>query len=130
MGDNVGKVYTGEAVELTAGTDYVVSGELGKLKLGTDYMVTYENNVNVTEGANKAKIKFVGINNYAGELVKEFDITSAQIKAENITLGDTTYAGGVAIKPSVTITVPGGKATLKEGTDYTVSYEKTATNDR
>ena len=128
MGDNVGKVYTGEAVELTAGTDYVVSGELGKLKLGTDYMVTYENNVNVTEGANKAKIKFVGINNYAGELVKEFDITSAQIKAENITLGDTTYAGGVAIKPSVTITVPGGKATLKEGTDYTVSYEKTATN--
>ena len=128
MGDNVGKVYTGEEVELTAGTDYVVSGELGKLKLGTDYMVTYENNVNVTEGANKAKIKFVGINNYAGELVKEFDITSAQIKAENITLGDTTYAGGVAIKPSVTITVPGGKATLKEGTDYTVSYEKTATN--
>lgn len=51
-------------------------------------------NVNVTEGANKAKIKFVGINNYAGELVKEFDITSAQIKAENITLGDTTYASG------------------------------------
>ena len=128
MGDNVGKVYTGEAVELTAGKDYVVSGELGKLKLGTDYMVSYDNNVNVTEGANKAKIKFVGINNYAGELIKEFDITSAQIKAENITLGDTTYAGGVAIKPSVTITVPGGKATLKEGTDYTVSYEKTATN--
>ena len=128
MGDNVGKVYTGEAVELTAGKDYVVSGELGKLKLGTDYMVSYDNNVNVTEGANKAKIKFVGINNYAGELVKEFDITSAQIKAENITLGDTTYASGMAIKPSVTITVPGGKATLKEGTDYTVSYEKTATN--
>ena len=128
MGDNVGKVYTGEAVELTAGKDYVVSGELGKLKLGTDYMVSYDNNVNVTEGANKAKIKFVGINNYAGELIKEFDITSAQIKAENITLGDTTYAGGVAIKPSVIITVPGGKATLKEGTDYTVSYEKTATN--
>ena len=128
MGDNVGKVYTGEAVELTAGKDYVVSGELGKLKLGTDYMVSYDNNVNVTEGANKAKIKFVGINNYAGELIKEFDITSAQIKAENITLGDTTYASGMAIKPSVTITVPGGKATLKEGTDYTVSYEKTATN--
>ena len=128
MGDNVGKVYTGEAVELTAGKDYVVSGELGKLKLGTDYMVSYDNNVNVTEGANKAKIKFVGINNYAGELVKEFDITSAQIKAENITLGDTTYASGMAIKPSVTITVPGGKATLKEGTDYTVSYEKAATN--
>ena len=128
MGDNVGKVYTGEAVELTAGKDYVVSGELGKLKLGTDYMVSYDNNVNVTEGANKAKIKFVGINNYAGELVKEFDITSAQIKAENITLGDTTYASGMAIKPSVTITVPGGKATLKEGTDYTVSYEKVATN--
>lgn len=34
----------------------------------------------------------------------------------------------MAIKPSVTITVPGGKATLKEGTDYTVSYEKAATN--
>ena len=67
---------------------------------------------------------FTYIVDLANELVKEFDITSAQIKAENITLGDTTYAGGVAIKPSVTITVPGGKATLKEGTDYTVSYEK------
>ncbi len=91
-------------------------------------MVSYENAVNVTTTSSKAKIKFVGIGSYAGELVKTFDITPAKITASDVALGDATYAGGKTVKPSVTITVPGGKTTLVEGTDYTVDYVPAATN--
>ena len=128
MSDKLSKVYTGEDIELVKGTDYNITGELAGLKEGTDYMIVYENNVNVTDDKEKAEFKVVGINNYAGEVVKYFDITPATITSSNITLGDAVYQGGVAVRPAVTITVPGGNATLTEGTDYTVSYLKAATN--
>ncbi len=128
MSDKLSKVYTGEEINLVKGTDYTITGELAQLKEGTDYMVSYENAVNVTTTSSKAKIKFVGIGSYAGELVKTFDITPAKITASDVTLGDVTYAGGKTVKPSVTITVPGGKTALVEGTDYTVDYVPAATN--
>ena len=128
MSDKLSKVYTGEDIELVKGTDYNITGELAGLKEGTDYMIVYENNVNVTDDKEKAEFKVVGINNYAGEVVKYFDITPATITSSNITLGDAVYQGGVAVRPAVTITIPGGNATLTEGTDYTVSYLKAATN--
>ena len=128
MSDELSKAYTGEGIELVKGTDYNITGELAKLTEGTDYMIAYDNNINVTDDKNKASFKVVGINNYAGEIVKSFDITPAKISAEDVTLGDTTYAGGQTIKPSVTITVPGGNTTLAEGTDYTVDYVPAATN--
>ena len=128
MSDKLSKAYTGEEISLVKGTDYVITGELAQLKEGTDYMVSYENAVNVTTASSKAKIKFVGIGSYAGELVKTFDITPAKITASDVTLGDTTYSSGMTVKPSVTITVPGGKTALVEGTDYTVDYVPAATN--
>ena len=128
MSDKLSKAYTGEEISLVKGTDYVITGELAKLTEGTDYMVSYENAVNVTTAGSKAKIKFVGIGSYAGELVKTFDITPAKITASDVTLGSTTYASGKTVKPSVTITVPGGKTALTEGTDYTVDYVPSATN--
>ena len=128
MSDKLSKAYTGEEISLVKGTDYVITGELAQLKEGTDYMVSYENAVNVTTAGSKAKIKFVGIGSYAGELVKTFDITPAKITASDVTLGDTTYSSGMTVKPSVTITVPGGKTALVEGTDYTVDYVPAATN--
>ena len=128
MSDKLSKTYTGEEISLVKGTDYTITGELAQLKEGTDYMVSYENAVNVTTASSKAKIKFVGIGSYAGELVKTFDITPAKITASDVTLGDVTYASGKTVKPSVTITVPGGKTTLAEGTDYTVDYVPAATN--
>ena len=128
MSDKLSKTYTGEAISLVKGTDYTITGELAKLTEGTDYMVSYENAVNVTTAGSKAKIKFVGIGSYAGELVKTFDITPAKITASDVTLGDTTYSSGMTVKPSVTITVPGGKTALVEGTDYTVNYVPAATN--
>ena len=128
MSDKLSKTYTGEEISLVKGTDYAITGELAQLKEGTDYMVSYENAVNVTTASSKAKIKFVGIGSYAGELVKTFDITPAKITASDVTLGDTTYSSGMTVKPSVTITVPGGKTALVEGTDYTVDYVPAATN--
>ena len=128
MSDKLSKTYTGEEISLVKGTDYAITGELAQLKEGTDYMVSYENAVNVTTAGSKAKIKFVGIGSYAGELVKTFDITPAKITASDVTLGDTTYSSGMTVKPSVTITVPGGKTALVEGTDYTVDYVPAATN--
>ena len=128
MSDKLSKAYTGEEISLVKGTDYTITGELAQLKEGTDYMVSYENAVNVTTASSKAKIKFVGIGSYAGELVKTFDITPAKITASDVTLGDTTYSSGMTVKPSVTITVPGGKTALVEGTDYTVDYVPAATN--
>ena len=128
MSDNLSKAYTGEEIKLVKGTDYTISGDLAKLTEGTDYMLVYENAVNVTSASNPAKVKFVGIGNYAGEIVRTFSITPAKITADDITLGDTTYAGGKTIEPSVTITVPGGSTTLTAGTDYTVDYVPSATN--
>mgnify|MGYP005772270149 CR=1 FL=1 len=128
MSDNLSKAYTGEEIKLEKGTDYTISGDLAKLKEGTDYMLVYENAVNVTSASNPAKVKFVGIGNYAGEIVRTFSITPAKITADDIILGDTTYAGGKTIEPSVTITVPGGSTTLTAGTDYTVDYVPSATN--
>ena len=128
MSDDLAKTYTGEEIHLVKGTDYTITGEFAQLTEGTDYMIVYENAVNVTSASSKAQIKFVGIGSYAGELVKTFDITPAKITAEDVTLGDTTYAGGKTIEPSVTITIPGGNTTLVEGTDYTVDYVPAATN--
>ena len=128
MSDNLSKVYTGEGVELIKGTDYNITGELASLTEGTDYMIVYEDNINVTNDTSKAAFKVVGINNYAGEVVKYFDITPATITESDITIGDAVYQGGVAVQPAVTVGIPGGNATLTEGTDYTVSYQTTATN--
>ncbi|MDC7289123.1 hypothetical protein NXH76_15045 [Blautia schinkii] len=127
MSDKLSKTYTGEEVKLVKGTDYTITGELSKLAEGTDYMITYENAVNVTSADSKAKIKFVGIGSYAGELVKTFDITPAKISEKDIALGDTTYAAGKTIKPTVTITIPGG-TTVLEADKYTVDYVPAATN--
>ena len=128
MSNDLSKVYTGEEVELVKGTDYNITGELANLTEGTDYMIVYEDNINVTDATNKAAIKVVGINNYAGEVVKYFDITPATITAEEITLGEAVYQGGVAVRPEVTVGIPGGEATLTEGTDYTVTYLTPATD--
>ena len=128
MSNDLSKVYTGEGIELVKGTDYNITGELAGLTEGTDYMIVYEDNIDVTDATNKAAIKVVGINNYAGEVVKYFDITPATITAEDITLGEAVYQGGVAVRPEVTVGIPGGDATLTAGTDYTVSYLTPATD--
>ena len=49
-------------------------------------------------------------------LIRCFWYSATIVTAKNITVSNGIYAGGLAVKPEVTVTV-GGK-TLVEGTDY------------
>lgn len=85
---------------------------------GTDYTVSYSNNVN----AGRAKATITGKGSYEGTITKEFCINSINIKDAVVTLSRKEYYyDGTAKKPSVTVKV-GGK-TLKNGTDYTLTYQ-------
>ncbi|MDC7289128.1 hypothetical protein NXH76_15070 [Blautia schinkii] len=96
-----------------------------KLVEGRDYEIKYFNNTTGPE----AYVYINGIGNYtnvstqkfAGSDVTytanaEFGITGVTIRKEDVVIGDSSYAGGLLVKPNVTITI-GGK-TLIEGTDY------------
>lgn len=110
-------------------TSYTYSGRMnkpsvvvksGKTKLsGKYYSVTYKNYVNAGTASVtvKGKGKYRGKNAYV-----TYKIAPKSIGNMTIYLSETeyTYTGG-ACKPKVT--VKNGTATLKNGTDYTVSYQ-------
>lgn len=88
-----------------------------KLKKNTDYTVTYSNNVNAGTGT----ITVTGKGTYGGSVKKTFTIKKLGISASAVSeVNAQTYTGN-AIKPVPTVKV-GGK-TLKNGTDFTVSYK-------
>ncbi len=98
---------------------YWLSGD--NIELGRDYTVTYTNNVN--QGT--ATITVQGIGNYKGTIIKNFDVTQANIEnlRDTLEIGACNICGnnrcvysGEQHKPSVTI--PG----LTEGVDFVVSY--------
>ena len=91
-----------------------------------DFRVTYQNNVK----AGKATAVIEGINEYRGTLKKTFKITPYELpldrnKLISIKTKDAYpyMKGGSTPKPVITFD---GK-TLKEGTDYTVSYKNNKT---
>lgn len=87
------------------------------LKKNTDYTVAYSNNVNAGTGT----ITITGKGIYGGSVKKTFTIKKLGISATAVSgTGNKVYTGS-AIKP-----VPAVKAdgrTLKNGTDFTVSYK-------
>lgn len=111
------KPYTGSA--LKPGVTVVYEGKT--LTLGTDYTVSYANNVNVGE----ATVTVTGKGEYSGTNLKKFTITKAEAKdlssiAGSIDKSDATFTGANIKK---TILFKDGNYTLKEGTDYTVTYK-------
>ncbi len=89
-----------------------------KLKKGTNYTVTYSNNRN----AGIAMVTISGINNYSGEIVKEFTINQADLSKCTVTLSENEfYADGTEKQPAVTVKTAKG-TTLAEGTNYSVEY--------
>jgi len=114
------QVYTGTEIKPKLNLKY------GKTTLqeGLDYILTYTNHVNV----GKAKITITGIGYYKGTAMATFNIMPKSISTCSIqkAITDQSYTGK-AIKPNPTI--KNGKITLKNGTDYTVSY-KNNTNCR
>lgn len=134
-------LYTGADHEPVLTLSVKLNGTDVTLVKDTDYSVTWQKNQN----AGTATVTFTGKNGYTGTLKKTFKIKAFNI-AENkdglfqaeLKSDTVPYAKGGA-KPELTVTfrVNDGTAdgtqqtlTLKEGTDYTVSYKNNkAVND-
>lgn len=83
-----------------------------------DYQLTYKSNIN----AGTASVTITGIGNYTGTLTKNFTIRAAAITGVTLSGFANKYKyTGEAIKPVVTAKL--FDKTLKEGTDYVVSFK-------
>lgn len=97
--------YTGSGAECTAydagvisDSEITVDGSPYALVKDKDYTVTYENNINITTGADKAKLIITGIGNYGGEatpIEREFDIRYAFTPAQTTASKTGWYNGDV-----------------------------------
>ena len=85
------------------------------LKNGTDYTVSYSNNTKV----GTAKVTITGKGNYTGSVSKTYSIKNNFKKATVSGISNKSYTGK-NITQSITAKYNG--KTLKNGTDYTVSY--------
>ena len=85
------------------------------LKNGTDYTVSYSNNTKV----GTAKVTITGQGNYTGSVSKTYSIKN-NFKKATVSGISTKAFTGKNITQSITVKYNG--KTLKNGTDYTVSY--------
>ncbi|WP_410332112.1 hypothetical protein [Ruminococcus sp.] len=85
------------------------------LKNDTDYTVSYSNNTKV----GTAKVTITGKGNYTGSVSKTYSIKNNFKKATISGISNKSYTGK-NITQSITVKYNG--KTLKNGTDYTVSY--------
>ena len=85
------------------------------LKSGTDYTVSYSNNTKV----GTAKVTIKGKGNYTGSVSKTYSIKN-NFKKATVSGISTKAFTGKNITQSITVKYNG--KTLKNGTDYTVSY--------
>ena len=85
------------------------------LKKDTDYTVSYSNNIKV----GTAKVTITGKGNYTGSVSKTYSIKNDFKKATISGISNKSYTGK-NITQSITVKYNG--KTLKNGTDYTVSY--------
>ena len=85
------------------------------LKNGTDYTVSYSNNTKV----GTAKVTITGKGNYTGTISKTYSIKNDFKKATISGISNKSYTGK-NITQSITVKYNG--KTLKNSTDYTVSY--------
>ena len=89
---------------------------LTTLREGTDYFLSYANNTNV----GTATITIKGAGNYTGTVTKTFAITLRSVSDAKVTgVANQTFTGS-PLMPKPTVKV--GATTLREGTDYTLTY--------
>ena len=145
------QVYTGSAIYLdTLGEEPELTVTVGsgktavRLVQNTDYKVTYENNIK----AGKATVIITGIGDYAGTKKSGFVIAkramstsdkAADMNADKLAqtgfvqyeiveddiYGTAQYYTGYKLTPKLKVTAvnDGKTVSLKEGTDYTVTYK-------
>ena len=116
------KSYTGKAI-----TNFIQDVSLygKKLKQGTDYTVTYSNNIN----AGKVIMTLKGKGKYVGSIKREASITPASITKATVSGLEKYYERtGNQIKPAFTLKF--NNMTLKEGKDYTCTYQNNVNNGK
>lgn len=87
------------------------------LVAGTDYEVSYSNNAK----PGTATVTITGKGNYTATVTKKFTIDKADINKASVSGINASYEySGSALKPSPKVTF--SKATLKENTDYKLTY--------
>ena len=106
-----------------------------KYKEGTDYEVKYYNNVrgeiaaiyvNALGNYKNADANRFADNKTTYTDVRFFKIGSISIKKSDVKVANTEYAGGIAVKPTVTVTVNG--KTLVDDSDYKIETVGDAAN--
>ncbi len=115
-------LYTGKPITLS----FRVYDHNKLLEEGTDYTVKYSNNTK----AGTATVTITGKGNYTGTLTKTFTILPEPFNDKDtlVILGkDAFVENGKAQKPTVTVTHNG--VTLKNKTDYILSYEDSASKE-
>lgn len=111
------QLYTGKEVMP------IVEVKYGKdtLKAGIDYEIEYRNNIDIGTGSLVIK----GKGSYVGQKSVPFKIIGTPIKKAVVNgLDSSVYTGNVIIKNcSLSLTVNGSQKTLKQGEDYTISFQ-------
>ncbi len=100
---------------------------------GTDYSVTYTNVSGEADScidAGTRTVTVTGKGNYTGTLTCNFTIKPRTITADSVSLSCRKYAyNGKERKPGITVKVElSSVVTLKNKTDYTVTYSSDCTN--
>ncbi len=114
--------YTGSSIEPKV--EKVVCNGI-KLIEGLNYTVSYEDNIDA--GDNTAKVKVTGSTRFSGTAVKTFSISDDAISGSMVTLSASEFEyNGSSRKPTVTVIKDG--STLRENTDYSVSYSDDTVN--
>lgn len=111
------QIYTGSEIK----PHVIVKDGTKVLTENTDYTLVYSNNTAVGE----AKVNIVGMGNYAGNVIKTFNIKGSQSEKKSIVnlsyndINNQIYSG-VDIKPDVVI--KDSNYLLIKDKDYTLSY--------
>lgn len=111
--DNTTYTYDGETKVPTV----AVVLDSKTLKPAKDYIISYANTTN----AGTASVTIMGTGDYTGTIVKEYTIESMSIIGKTASLSAASYTyDGKAKEP--TVTLMNSNTTLKNNTDYTVTY--------
>lgn len=113
--------FTGTEIEPEPVVEFTRKGmaDADTLVKGKDYIVTYTGNRNV----GTATMTIKGIGNYIGTVEQTFAITKKSIADPDVKVAEIPPQAweGMDVCPPVTVTC--GDYTLKEGEDYTLSYD-------
>ena len=107
------KTYTGKAIKPSLEVEW----DGFYLERGVDYTVSYQNNVQV----GTATVIIKGKGYFGGSVKKTFRIVQASISKASVAKIGTQKWTTKAIKPKPVVKY--GGTTLKQGTDYTLSYK-------